>query len=129
MLSCCFLTKNIPRVHRSVFTHKVVVSAFPGEYVMLECLSDTKITDNMGVYWTRTDEDQDRHVLFYRDGHSDPINQDPRYKHRVKLAEHNLEKNLSLIIRHLIDSDSAEYQSMAANRCDLPGGGCGSLKI
>uniref|UniRef100_A0A3B3ZYP7 Ig-like domain-containing protein n=1 Tax=Periophthalmus magnuspinnatus TaxID=409849 RepID=A0A3B3ZYP7_9GOBI len=98
------------------FTYKVVVSAL-GKKVMLPCSSNTTITDNMGVYWTKTDEHQCRYaqqcpyVLLHKDGHLDSIKQDSRFKNRVELADPNLKNNsLSLIISNVSASDSGEYQ-------------------
>ncbi|XP_055012166.1 uncharacterized protein LOC129409693 [Boleophthalmus pectinirostris] len=93
-------------------TDKVVVRAFTGQNVMLECSSgNTKMTDSIGVCWNKTDLEQQKYVLFHKNDQSDITHQDPRFKDRVALAHPDFKNNnLSLILQNVSVNDSGEFE-------------------
>ncbi|KAL4008490.1 hypothetical protein ACER0C_002342 [Sarotherodon galilaeus] len=88
-----------------------MITAGPGQDVTLPCrASNNNITS---VKWSRADL-EDKHVLWYRDGHFVPDNQHPSFKNRVDLQDRQMKDgDVSLILKDVTTADTGIYECHA----------------
>ncbi|XP_029381940.1 coxsackievirus and adenovirus receptor homolog [Echeneis naucrates] len=86
----------------------VRLTAELGDDVTLKC-NVTNKGNIVVVEWTRPDLDPE-YVFLYRDGRSDPDEQNPSFKDRVKFKTDISDGDVSLILENVKTTDSGSYQ-------------------
>uniref|UniRef100_A0A665U236 Ig-like domain-containing protein n=1 Tax=Echeneis naucrates TaxID=173247 RepID=A0A665U236_ECHNA len=93
----------------------VRLTAELGDDVTLKC-NVTNKGNIVVVEWTRPDLDPE-YVFLYRDGRSDPDEQNPSFKDRVKFKTDISDGDVSLILENVKTTDSGSYHSCSGFDC------------
>ncbi|XP_029381942.1 coxsackievirus and adenovirus receptor homolog [Echeneis naucrates] len=91
-----------------VSSEVVRLTAELGDDVTLKC-NVTNKGNIIVVEWTRPDLDPE-YVFLYRDGKSNPDQQNPSFKDRVKFKTDISDGDVSLILKNVTTTDSGSYQ-------------------
>ncbi|CAI5660038.1 unnamed protein product [Oreochromis niloticus] len=87
-----------------------IITAEPGQNVMLRCRAPNNSSSIIGVEWSRADLG-DEYVLLYRDELFDPENQHPSFKNRVDLQDRQMKDgDVSLILNDVTINDAGAYE-------------------
>nr|XP_024655415.1 programmed cell death 1 ligand 1-like [Maylandia zebra] len=87
-----------------------IITAEPGQNVMLPCRAPNNSSSITGVEWSRADLG-DEYVLLYRDELFDPDYQHPSFKNRVDLKDRQMKDgDVSLILKDVTINDTGIYE-------------------
>ncbi|XP_039859937.1 coxsackievirus and adenovirus receptor-like isoform X2 [Simochromis diagramma] len=107
---------SIINLHVVVPPDQKIITAKPGQNVMLPCRAPNNSSSITGVEWSRADL-QDEYVLLYRDDLFDPDNQHPSFKNRVDLQDRQMKDgDVSLILKNVMINDNGIYECQVFTR-------------
>ncbi|XP_042073277.1 matrix remodeling-associated protein 8 isoform X2 [Haplochromis burtoni] len=93
-----------------------IITAEPGQNVMLPCRAPNNSSSITGVEWNRADLET-QYVLLYRDELFDPDNQHPSFKNRVDLQDRQMKDgDVSLILKDVTVNDAGTYECLVFTR-------------
>ncbi|CAG5956784.1 unnamed protein product [Menidia menidia] len=96
------------------------ITAEAGQNATLPCKTG-KETEIIVVEWIRPDLDQ-KVVIFYRDGRSEPEGQHPSFRNRVDLQDRQMKDgDASLTLNNVTINDTATYECRVYQRSPLSG--------
>uniref|UniRef100_A0A3Q3ILB3 Ig-like domain-containing protein n=1 Tax=Monopterus albus TaxID=43700 RepID=A0A3Q3ILB3_MONAL len=88
---------------------QINITVKPGDNVTLSCRAPSS-TNIIVVEWSRTDLEP-QYVFVYRDGRSDPRDQNESFKDRVELKDSEMKDgDVSLVLRNVTINDSGTYE-------------------